>query len=171
FGKPVSEMNLAEAAMLAGLIRSPNNYSPFVRPDLAMARRSRVLQLMLDSKKIDPIAYEKAMNTPLPRKPFRMRTGLSSIPFYVDRVIQEMGRDYGIKDVKGRGLQIYTAIDLNAQDLASRTLEQGLEGLERGSRRLRRSEGPLQGVLIHVDVPAGEIRALVGGRNYDQSQF
>ena len=171
FGKPVSEINLAESALLAGLIRSPNNYSPFVRPDLAMSRRSRVLQLMLDSKKIDPIAYEKAMSTPLPRKPFRMRTGLSSIPFYVDRVIQEMGRDYGIKDVKGRGLQIYTAIDLNAQDAASRTLEAGLEALERSSRRLRRSDQPLQGAIIHVNVAAGEILALVGGRNYDTSQF
>src|SRR5207247_7661872 len=60
FGKPVAEINLADAAMLAGLIRSPNNYSPFVRPDLAMARRSLVLDLMLRSHKIDQFAYEKA---------------------------------------------------------------------------------------------------------------
>jgi penicillin-binding protein 1B len=171
FGKPVSEINLAEAAMLAGLIRSPNNYSPFVRADLAMARRTLALNLMLRSNKIDQFAYEKAMKTPLPGKPFRVRTGLSSIPFYVDRVLQEMGRDYGIKDVKGRGLQIYTAIDLNAQDAAARTLEAGLQALERGNRRLRRRDQTLQGALIHVDVAAGEILALVGGRNYDVSQF
>jgi penicillin-binding protein 1B len=171
FGKPVSEINLAEAALLAGMIRSPNNYSPFVRPDLALQRRNLVLSLMLRDKKIDQFAYEKAINTPLPRKPFRIRTGLSSIPFYVDRVLQEMSRDYGIKDVKGRGLQIYTAIDLNAQDAAARTLETGLEALERGNRRLRRRDQPLQGVIIDVDAAAGEIRALVGGRNYDASQF
>jgi penicillin-binding protein 1B len=171
FGKPVAEISLPESALLAGLIRSPNNYSPFNRPDLAMQRRSTVLKLMLDQKKIDQIAYDKAMSTPLPRKPFRVRSGLSSIPFYVDRVIQEMARDYGIKDIKGRGLQIYTAIDLNAQDAASRTLEAGLQALERGNRRLRRADQPLQGAIIHVNVPAGEIVALVGGRNYDQSQF
>jgi penicillin-binding protein 1B len=173
FGKPVSEIDLAESALLAAMIRSPNNYSPFVRPDIAMQRRSTVLKLMLDQRKIDQAQYQQAMAEPLPRRPFRDRSGLTSIPFYVDRVLQEMSRDYGIKDVKGRGLQIYTAIDLAAQDDATRTLEAGLQGLERGNRRLRRSDPQqkLQGVLIHVDVPTGEIRALVGGRNYDINQF
>ena len=171
FGKPVSEIGVAEAALLAGMIKSPNNYSPFVRPDLALQRRNLVLKVMLDNKKIDQAAYEKALATPLPKKPFRQKSGLASIPFYVDRVLQEMARDYGVKDVKGRGLQIYTAIDLNAQDTASKTLESGLESLERASRYLRRRESPLQGAMIMVDVPAGEIRALIGGRNYEFSQF
>jgi len=171
FGKPVSEISVAEAALLAGMIRSPNNYSPFVRPDLALQRRNLVLDLMLKNNKIDKQTYDKAIATPLPKKPFRQKSGLTSIPFYVDRVLQEMGRDYGVKDVKGRGLQIYTAIDLNAQDTAARVLESGLQSLERGSRYLRRHGDPLQGAIIQVDVPAGEIRALVGGRNYDLSQF
>jgi len=171
FGKPVAEIDVAESALLAGMIRSPNNYSPFANPDVALRRRATVLGLMLNNKKIDQAAYDKAIAEPLPRRPFRERSGLSSIPFYVDRVLQEMARDYGIKDVKGRGLQIYTAIDLVAQDTATRSLVSGIEGLEKGSRRLRRANGPLQGVLIHVDVPTGEIRALVGGRNYEYSQF
>jgi len=173
FGKPVSELNLAESALVAAIIRSPNNYSPFVRPDLAAQRRAIVLRLMLEQKKIDQAAYQEALATPLPRKPFRERSGLNSIPFYVDRVLQEMANDYGIKDVKGRGLQIYTAIDLAAQDNATRILEAGLQGIERGNRRLRREDpqDKLQGVLIHVDVQTGEIRALVGGRNYDINQF
>ena len=171
FGKPVTELTLPEAALLAGMIRSPNNYSPFVRPDLAMQRRTTVLGLMLNQHKITREEYDKAMATPLPPRPFRQRSGLSSIPFYVDRVLQEMARDYGIKDVKGRGLQIYTAIDLNAQDTAARTIEAGLSALEKGSRRLRRPDQPLQGAIINVDVPTGEIRALIGGRNYDINQF
>ena len=173
FGKPVSEMNVAESALLAGMIRSPNNYSPFVNPEVASKRRATVLRLMLDQKKIDQQTYDAAMATPLPKKPFRERSGLSSIPFYVDRVLQELATDYGIKDVKGRGLQIYTAIDLAAQDNATRILDAGLQGLERGNRRLRRNDpqDKLQGVLIHVDVQTGEIRALVGGRNYDINQF
>jgi penicillin-binding protein 1B len=171
FGKPISEITIPEAALLAAMIRSPNNYSPFVRPDLALQRRNLVLSLMLKNGKIDKQTYEQAIATPLPKKPFREKSGLSSIPFYVDRVLQEMSRDYGIKDVKGRGLQIYTAIDLNAQDTAARILESGLASLERGSRYLRRRDNPLQGAMIQVDVPAGEIRALIGGRNYDLSQF
>ncbi|MCU1244734.1 MAG: family penicillin-binding protein, partial [Acidobacteria bacterium] len=173
FGKPVSEITPAQAALLAGMIRGPNNYAPFTHPDKAMPRRATVLGLMLHNKKIDQAAYDKAMAEPLPRKPFRERSGLSSIPFYVDRVMQEMARDYGIADVKGRGLQIYTALDLAAQDTATRSLEAGLQSLEKGNRRLRRGDPQkaLQGVIIHVDVQTGEIRALVGGRNYDVNQF
>ena len=97
-----------------------------------MQRRSTVLGLMLNQKKITREQYDDAMATPLPPRPFRQRSGLSSIPFYVDRVLQEMARDYGIKDVKGRGLQIYTAIDLNAQDTAARTHRSGTRGAGEG---------------------------------------
>ncbi len=173
FGKPVTDLSVPESALLAGMIRSPNNYSPFANPDRAIQRRKTVLDLMLSNKKIDQATYDQAVNTPLPRRPYRDRSGLGSIPFYVDCVLQEMARDYGVKDVKGHGYQIYTAIDFAAQDTAARTLEAGLESLERNNRRLRRNDPQkvLQGVLIHVDVPTGEIRALVGGRNYDVNQF
>jgi penicillin-binding protein 1B len=171
FGKPVSEISVAEAALLTSMIPSPNNYTPFVNAEKAKQRRNVVLAKMLKEKKIDRAAYEKAIEAPLPRKPFRQKTGLTSIPFYVDRVVQELERDYGIKDAKGRGLQIYTAIDLAAQDAATRTVDTSLVRLSRLSRRLRRRNEPLQAALIHVDVPTGEIRALVGGRNYEQSQF
>ena len=171
FGKPVSEIGVAEAAMLAGMIRSPNNYSPFVSPELAMRRRNTVLGLMLKEKKITQAQFDEARSAKLPVKPFRQKSGLTSIPYYVDRVLQELATDYGVKDVKGRGLRIYTAIDLGAQDFATRTVEQSLRNLERSSRRLRSHSPELQAALIHVDVPTGEIRALVGGRNYEQSQF
>ncbi|HSP15864.1 MAG TPA: PBP1A family penicillin-binding protein [Thermoanaerobaculia bacterium] len=171
FGKPVSEISVAQAAMLAGMIRSPNNYSPFADPQLALKRRNTVLQLMLRNRKIDQATHDRAMAEPLPRKPFRQKVGLGSIPFYVDRVLQEMSRDYGVTDVKGRGLMIYTAIDLNAQSAATQTLDSSLRGLETSYPRLRRKDAPIEGVIIHVDIPTGEIRALVGGRNYDFSQF
>ena len=171
FGKPVSEINIAEAALLAGMIRSPNNYSPFNNPELAMKRRNTVLQLMLKEKKITQQEYDKAHSANLPKKPFRRKSGLSSIPYYVDRVLQELETDYGIDDVKGRGLRIYTAIDLTAQDTAARVVDASLRSLEKSSRRLRTHEPELEGALIHLDVPSGEIRALVGGRNYERSQF
>jgi penicillin-binding protein 1B len=171
FGKPVSEIKIDEAALLAGMIRSPNNNSPFANPETAMKRRNTVLQLMLKEKKITQAQYDEAHSAPLPRKPFRSKSGLSSIPYYVDRVIRELATDYGIDDVQGRGLRIYTAIDLGAQDTAARVLEQSLRNLERSSRRLRTHDPSLQGALIHLDVPTGEIRALVGGRSYERSQF
>jgi membrane peptidoglycan carboxypeptidase len=86
-------------------------------------------------------------------------------------VLQELETDYGIADVKGRGLRIYTAIDLTAQDAGARIVDQSLGNLEKSSRRLRNHDPALQGALIHIDVPTGEIRALVGGRNFERSQF
>ncbi|HYO78864.1 MAG TPA: transglycosylase domain-containing protein [Thermoanaerobaculia bacterium] len=135
FGKPVSEMTIAEAAMIAGMIRSPNNISPFNNPELAMRRRNTVLGAMLKEKKITQAQYEEARSAKLPRRPNRRRTSLSSMPFYVDRVIQELELDYGIDDVKGRGLRIYTAIDLDAQDAATRAVQSSLANIEKGSRR------------------------------------
>ncbi|MHB9002133.1 MAG: PBP1A family penicillin-binding protein, partial [Thermoanaerobaculia bacterium] len=171
FGKPISEIDIAEAALIAGMIRSPNNYSPFEHSERALARRNTVLRQMLKNEKITQSQFDVAIVKKLPRKPYRERTGLASIPFYVDVVVREIARDYGVKDVKGRGLSIYTAIDLEAQDSASTRLTNGIAALEKSSRRLRRKEVPLQGAVIIVDVPTGEIRALVGGRNYQNSQF
>jgi penicillin-binding protein 1B len=171
FGKPVSEIDLAEAATLVGMIPSPNNLSPFNNPEQAMRKRNLVLAQMLKQKKITQAQHDEARSAKLPKKPFRRRSGLASMPFYVDRVLHELATDYGIDDVKGRGLRIYTAIDLNAQDSAARVLESSLQSIEKRSRRLRTHDPELQGALIHIDIPTGEIRALVGGRNYDRSQF
>jgi penicillin-binding protein 1B len=171
FGKPVSEITVAEAALLAGMIPSPNNISPFNNPEQAMRKRNQVLEKMLQQKKITQAQFDEARSSKLPKKPFRRRTGLTSMPFYVDRVLHELATDYGIDDVKGRGLRIYTAIDLNAQDAAARVLESSLQAIEKRNRKLRTHDPELQGAIIHLDVPTGEIRALVGGRNYEKSQF
>src|SRR5688572_12434393 len=149
FSKPVTEINIAEAATIAGMIRSPNNISPFNNPETAMKRRNTVLQLMLKEKKITQAQYDEARSTNLPRRPNRKRTSLSSMPFYVDRVLQELATDYGIEDVKGRGLRIYTAIDLDAQDAATRAVQTSLAGIEKGNRRLRNHDPRLEAALIH----------------------
>jgi penicillin-binding protein 1B len=171
FGKPVSEISIGEAALLASLIPSPNNYSPFVDPARAKQRRDTVLRQMEAREKITTAQREEAVREAIPEKPFRARRGLGSIPYYVDRVVQEVRRDYGVDDVEARGLNIYTAIDLDWQDAATRELARGLERLETSNRRIRNHDDPLQGAIVAIDVPTGEIRALVGGRNYDESQF
>jgi len=171
FGKPVSEISIGEAAMIAGMIRSPNNNSPFSNPERAIERRRTVLNLLLRNRKITQAQHDAALHEKLPRKPYRERSGLASIPYYLDRVLEEASRDYGIDDVKGRGLAIYTAIDLDWQNEAAQVVESSLRNLEKSSARLLRPDVPLQGALVAVDLPSGEIRALVGGRNYERSQF
>ncbi|HUO85669.1 MAG TPA: transglycosylase domain-containing protein, partial [Thermoanaerobaculia bacterium] len=102
FGKPISEVAIGEAALLAGIIRSPNNYSPFDEPEEARQRRNQVLDLMLGREKITREQYDQARAEPLPESPTRERTGLGSIPFYVNAVLEELERDYGIEDARGR---------------------------------------------------------------------
>ena len=171
FGKPVSEISIAEAALLAGMIRSPNNYSPFDDPDRARERRQTVLETMEKQNRISEEELARASEEPLPEEPTRTKRGLGSIPYFVDAVRAELEQVYGIEDAAGRGLNVYTTIDLTAQDAATRELQAGLERLEKGYPRIRNHDGPLQGSIIVADLETGEIRALVGGRDYEESQF
>lgn len=170
FGKPVSEVDLAEAALLAGIIPSPNNYSPFTDPEAAKRRRQRVLDRMLDEEMITAEEHEEASNAPLPEEPTRSRSGLESVPYFVDAVLAELER-YGVDDPEGRGLSIYTTMDIEWQDQATKTLQSHLENMYKRSSRIRNRAEPIQGALVAVDVDSGEVRALVGGRDYQKSQF
>jgi penicillin-binding protein 1B len=171
FGKPVSEISVAESALIAGMIRSPNNYSPFADPEHARGRRDTVLQRMLDRERITPEQYEEALDEPLPEEPTRTRRQLGSVPYFVGAVVAELREVYGIRDPAGRGLRVYTTVDLDWQEAVTEELEEGLGRLEKNYSRIRGHEGPLQGAIIAADLETGEIRALVGGRNFEESQF
>ncbi len=169
FGKPVSQLDLSEAAMLAGLISSPGRFSPFRNPERAAARRALVLKGMLDEKKIDRAAYGAAMAAPLTRvaKPV---IGIEA-PHFVDFVLTQVKESRS--DLSGAGLSLYTTLDPDMQAAAQAAVRTGLEELEKRYKRLRTKEGekPLQAALIALDPHTGSIRALVGGRDYQVSQF
>jgi penicillin-binding protein 1B len=171
FGKPVSEISVAEGALLAGMIRSPNNYSPFENPERALSRRETVLERMVEAEKITSAQYEEAEGEPLPEEPTRTRRQGGSLPYFVGAVVTELREVYGIRDPAGRGLRVYTTVDLEWQEAAAQELEEGLSRLEKNYRRIQQHDGPLQGAIIAADLESGEIRALVGGRDFEQSQF
>lgn len=169
FGKPVSQLDLPEAAMLAGLISSPGRFSPFRNPERARERRALVLKGMLDERKIDRAAYDAALAAPLTRvgKP---QTGIEA-PHFVDFVLTQVKESRA--DLSGAGLSLYTTLDPEMQAAAQAAVLKGLEELEKRFKRLRAKPGeePLQGALIALDPQTGSIRALVGGRDYQVSQF
>jgi penicillin-binding protein 1B len=169
FGKPVSQLVLPEAALLAGLISSPGKYSPFRSPERAKERRAVVLRLMLEQKKISREAYDAALAAPLTRvsKPAQ---GIVA-PHFVDFVFGQVKEAPGF--VKQDGLSIYTTLDPDMQQAADAAVQRGLEDLEKRFRRLRAKgdEEPLQAALIALDPATGSVRALVGGRDYQVSQF
>jgi len=170
FGKEVHQLTTAEAALIAAIIRGPNIYSPAVDPDRAREHRNVVLAQMRDLKMITSDEFERAR-----RAPVQVRSLASpgqSAPYFVDYVRQELEQRFeGISRV--RGVRIATTLDLSLQRFAEAAAVRGLDRLESslppGYRRdpARR----LQVAVLVVEPATGEIRALVGGRDYLASQF
>jgi penicillin-binding protein 1B len=169
FGKSVSQLDLPEAAMLAGLISSPGKYSPYRNPENARARRAVVLKGMLEQKKVDKAAYEAALAAPL-TKSKGPPSGIVA-PHFVDFVLKQVKEAPGF--VKEDGLSVYTTLDPDMQQAAQAAVLKGLEELEKRFKRLRPrgEEDALQAAVIALDPATGSVRALVGGRDYQVSQF
>jgi penicillin-binding protein 1B len=170
FGAEVSDLDLAQSATLAGMIRAPNAYSPFRSPERTRQRRDLVLHLMRDEGKIDDAQLQAALAEPVtPKTRVEDRT---RAPHFVDFVKSELAERYG-RQLQTEGLQIYTTLDVDLQQAAQRSITLGLEGLEKTYRRLASAskQAPLQGALIVLEPQTGGVRALVGGRDYRLSQF
>ena len=170
FGKEVSDLDLAESATLAGMIRAPNAYSPFRSPEKTRQRRDLVLKLLREERKITDEQLRAALAEPLtPRTRVEERT---KAPHFVDFVKSELAERYG-KQLQTEGLQIYTTLDVDLQQAGQRAVTQGLETLEKTYKRLASASkaAPLQGALIMLEPQTGAVRALVGGRDYALSQF
>jgi penicillin-binding protein 1B len=170
FHKEVHQLTLAEAALLAGMARAPNTYSPLLNPERARERRDVVLARMLELGKIVETEYAAAR-----REPLRVRgSGAAgqAAPYFSDRVRQEVEDLLG-GNVGGRGARVFTTLDLSLQRFAESAVGRGLERLEARVPKLRRSApgGRLQAALVVLDPTTGGIRALVGGRDYLASQF
>jgi len=171
FGKEVHQLTLAEAALLAGMIRGPNSYSPASNPDRARERRDVVLTRLRDLGKIPEADYRRAK-----REPVRARTAPGSglvAPYFVDYVRAEIERSTEVDLADQHGLRVYTTLDPVLQRLAEAAVVKGIDRLETSRPRLRRAgaEERLQAALIVLDTATGQVRALVGGRDYRLSQF
>ena len=165
FAKEVHQLTPGEAAILAGMLRAPNTYSPVLHPDRARERRDTVLGRMRDLGMLDAAAYERAHREPL-RSLERPWPGQAA-PYFGDLVREEL---------EARSLdvaRVNTTLDLTLQRFAENAVARGLDQLESRFPRLARKDprGRLEIALVAVDPATGEIRALVGGRDYERSQF
>ena len=168
FRKEVHQLTPAEAALIAGMIRAPNNYSPAANPERARARRDVVLARMRELGSLSPADHQAARAEPV-RVPPAMVTGQPA-PYFTDHVRAELEQRFGDR---GEPVRVYTSLDLALQRFAESAIVRGLDRLETRVPRLRRDDPArrLQAALVALDPVTGEIRALVGGRDYTQSQF
>ncbi|MGH7414051.1 MAG: PBP1A family penicillin-binding protein [Candidatus Rokuibacteriota bacterium] len=171
FGKEVHQLTLPEAALLAGMIRAPNSYSPASNPERARERRDVVLARMRDLGRISEADYRRARKEPV-RSRTRPTNGLMA-PYFVDYVRAELERNADVDLGDLHGVRVYTTLDPVLQRLAEAAVVKGMDRLETSRPRLRRKapEERLQAAMIVLDPATGQVRALVGGRDYRSSQF
>ena len=163
FGKPLGELDPAECALLAGIIRSPNGLAPRRRPNEAVARRNQVLALMVERELLDPAAAAKATKEPLKLAPPRARPVAAL--YVAAEAAREVRRILPSDVAEAPGLSVFTSVDADAQREAERATRRGLAALERGHKR----KVPLEAALVALDPRSGRVRALVGGRDYGSS--
>ncbi|HEX4706458.1 MAG TPA: PBP1A family penicillin-binding protein [Candidatus Udaeobacter sp.] len=184
FGKNASKLNLSEAALLSGLIRSPNRFSPLKNPEGAAIQRNAVLDRMVALKKITSAQAEEAKRTKVAAHPKRMAQIQEN--YAMDAVQRDLNPLLTQDQIDNGGMSIYTTLDPTVQNSAQDALEKQLTKIEHQSNfhhPLKASYKPpesgegdssmpyLEGAIVVIDNASGGIRALVGGRDYAQSKF
>src|SRR5437660_11676361 len=183
FGKNASKLNLPEAALLAGLIRSPNRFSPLKNPEGAAVERNAVLDRMVEVKKIPAAEAAQAKLAKVNAHPKRLLQIQEN--YAMDAVQRDLNLILTQDQIDNGGLFIYTTLDPKVQDAAQQALETQLTKIEHQgnfNHPLKATYHPpengedsampyLEGALVAIDNNSGGIRELVGGRDYSQSKF
>jgi penicillin-binding protein 1B len=170
FGKDVRSLSLAESATLAGLIQRPSFTNPIRWPDRARSRRNIVLTLMRDNGYITDKEHAEASAAPMTVAKGGGDTG--DAPYFVDLVNDFLHESLADHDFTSSSYRIYTTLDTELQQDAVEAVRAGLAEVDKQlERRKKRNAGGAQVALIAMDPANGEIRALVGGRSYGQSQL
>ncbi|MGQ9497998.1 MAG: transglycosylase domain-containing protein [Desulfotomaculales bacterium] len=168
FGKDVRELDLAEAAMLAGVLRGPSLYSPYRSPEAAVQRRNTVLDSMVRYGYISPDEAAEAKNQPVELKASSVREKQYPYPYFIDYVMDQLVAKYGEAKVFREGLKVYTTLDPKIQGYA----EAALADKSNFPATTRDKNGILQpqGAAVVLDPHTGYIKAIVGGREHTQAR-
>src|SRR5208337_3194435 len=184
FNKDLKDITLPEAALLAGLIQAPSYLSPYRHPERALERRNLVIESMVDTGAITRAQADKAKAMPLKLAPPNVEA--SDAPYFVDMVRDTVLSKLNEHEVNDQQFRIYTTLDPQLQQAAAQAVETGIKLVDEQVTMMRTKKtkvgknkfettvtpGPqAQVALIAMDPHTGEIKALVGGRNYGTSQL
>jgi penicillin-binding protein 1A len=189
FNKPAQELNLAECAMLAGLPRAPSAYSPENNIHLAYKRRAVILRRLRTLNFITEEEEIQANSQKLPVKTYE--TAKKTAPYFVEDIRKTLLPEFGANMLYKGGLRIYTTLDLKTQQAAEEVMDASLKMFDEIKQRelkeeLMEEQGlsgteevelstsvfqEVQGALIAIDPRNGQIRAMVGGRDFEESEF
>lgn len=167
FSKNLDELSIDEMALIVGLIKGPNTYSPVKDVESAMKRRNVVLRRLREEGILTEDAMAQAMNRPV--KVLLNQDVLTDAPYFVDHLLREIEQGIGT-DIPD-GARVYSTLDPRAQRIAAHVVQEGLTKLEKSYPELAGVEPPLQGAAVVLEVKTGHVLAMVGGRDYRLSQF
>ena len=171
FGKSAQALSLTEAALIAGLPKSPEKYSPLKNPDAALARRAIVLERMLEEGYIGAGELEAGRAEPLA---LAGKEGAGAGAFHFrDAVRAQLEEKYGAQGLYQEGLTAVTTLDLALQEAAEKAVASGLAQISAAEEKAGRKNegGEIQAALVALDVKSGEILAMVGSAGYFRSQY
>ncbi len=177
FGKSAGDLTLSEAALLAGLVNAPSVNAPTVSLSRAVSRRNVVLQAMYQQGDITRPEFERAS-----REKVELRDNLRREEpigqYFKEEVRQQLVKQFGWERISEGGLRVYTTIDPAFQRAAEAAVAAGIARVEdrraaraRARKTVEQPGGPLQAALIAIDPASGEVRAMVGGRDFAASRF
>lgn len=159
FGKSVEKLTLAESAVIAGVIKSPGRYSPYLEPENGLGRRNLVLAQMLDQGFVDQAAYAEAKASPIELSGLK-KAASARAPYFVEWVKEQLVKEYGEKMVYRGGLRVRTTLDPKAQAAAEKAVKEVLD-----------RKGDPSAAVVAVRPGSGEIVAMVGGTDFSKQQF
>ena len=173
FGKDVLNLNLSEAAFLAGLLRGTSYYSPYTHMDRAKARRNEVLDAMVKTEAISQDEADKAKA--IDQKVLTKTVSSSAeAPYFLDYLDNYVTEALAGKDLSRTNYKVYSTVDMDLQraaDSAVRTQLAGIDKIFSSRKKNAIPPGTVQAALVALDPKTGEILAMVGGRDYSQTQL
>ena len=173
FGKDLKQIDLAQCAMLAGLLQNPSYYNPYRHSERAMKRRNLVLDSMVETGAITSSEADRAKAESLGLVSPNVESG--EAPYFIDLVHEQLVQRIGDQDLAHDSLRIYTSLDPELQAAASAAVASGIKNVDELVRKRHRSKSePItypQVAMVVLDPHTGQILALIGGRNYGNSQL
>ncbi|MGW8324513.1 MAG: penicillin-binding protein 1A, partial [Desulfobacterales bacterium] len=169
FGKSVSDLDLSECALLAGLPKSPSRYSPLIDKDLALKRRNTVLKQMKDTGVISQAVFNIAKEEPL--NLVKQNKTTVKAPYFIESIKLFLENTIGSSRLYKGGLTVITTLDFKLQKAAELAVEKGLSALEHRMKQQFIKNPDPQCALVSLDVLSGGILAMVGGSDFSKTRF
>lgn len=170
FGKSAFELNLSEASLLAGLPKAPSYYSPFRNLERAKERQKYVLSRMYKQGFISLEEQRATIDAPLVFARSK-RQDMPKRSYFLEHVRRELIKKYGADYAYGEGLRIETTINLAMQEAAEKAVLEGIEAYEKRHEDEKDNNTRVQAALIAMDPVSGHVKAMVGGRDFQETQF